>query len=393
MAYDLQAYVQQTKAVADAGRLLQGLLTEAEATRDYAAAQLAEAAEQQTRQGAGYRAFMFDEMKQAPANKVVGARVTEEVLAGALAEVRVADVLIAAGRATGETGEPPQPHLLDDALNRLEDTTQNFKQALVGAQAADAKGAGHLAFVESAAAAAVAKSADLDHAKGTYREQSAAALQTVVEESHGVVANVIETLTSSEIGGKVTEALSALGNKLLDLPQLATFGKLVRQGLEKLNNAIDALLNLVGNDALKRVKEKLEELWEKFSGGKDVLTQVLEHLFGITATEAKIKEVCDLEGLVLDKVDQGSTDLQELAARYKGQMKLAKGIAGGLAIVAPVVIWLSGANPGVVLAVAFAGVLIVAVVALLGMDYADSGRILQLVRGVGEITESLRPAV
>ena len=37
MAYDLQAYVQQTKAVADAGRLLQGLLTEAEATRDYAA--------------------------------------------------------------------------------------------------------------------------------------------------------------------------------------------------------------------------------------------------------------------------------------------------------------------------------------------------------------------
>ena len=43
MAYDLQAYVQQTKAVADAGRLLQGLLTEAEATRDYAAAQLADA--------------------------------------------------------------------------------------------------------------------------------------------------------------------------------------------------------------------------------------------------------------------------------------------------------------------------------------------------------------
>ena len=102
-----------------------------------------------------------------------------------------------------------------------------------------------------------------------------------------------------------------------------------------------------------------------------MLTQVLEHLFGITATEAKIKEVCALEGLVLDKVDQGSTDLQELAARYKGQMKLAKGIAGGLAIVAPVVIWLSGANPGVVLAVVFAGVLIVAVVALLGMDYAD----------------------
>ena len=30
---------------------------------------------------------------------------------------------------------------------------------------------------------------------------------------------------------------------------------------------------------------------------------------------------------------------------------------------------------------------------LLGMDYADSGRILQRVRGVGEITESLRPAV
>ncbi|PYS90220.1 MAG: hypothetical protein DMF64_15665 [Acidobacteria bacterium] len=393
MAYDLQDYVQQTKAVADAGRLLQNFLGGEEDARDEAVKQLAEAAEQQTKQGAGYRAFMFSEMKQAPTDKGVGARATEEVLAGALGEMRVADVLIAAGRAVGETGEPPQPHLLDEALNRLEDTTQTFKQALVGAQAADAKAAGHLAFVESAAAAAVVKSADLDHAKSAYREQSAAALQTVVDESRGVVASVIETLKGSEIGGKVTEALSALGNKLLDLPQLEALGKLVRQGLEKLNNAIDALLNLVGNDALKRVKEKLAELWEKFSGGKDVLTQVLEHLFGVTATEAKIKEVCELQGLILGTVDQGSTDLQELAARYKGQMKLAKGIAGGLAIVAPAVVWLSGANPGVVLAVAFASVLMIAVVLLLGMDYADSGRILQRVRGVGEITESLRPAV
>ena len=391
MAYDLQAYVQQTKAVADAGRLLQNFLNEAEATRDYAVEQLAEAAEQQTRQSADYRAFMFSEMAQAPEDKAIGAQATEEVLAGALAEVRVADVLIAAGRAVGETGEQPQPHLLDEALNRLEDTTQNFKQALVGAKVADAESMGHLSFAEPTAGTTVVKSADLDHAKDAYRTQSASALKTVVEESHGVVTSVIETITKSEIGGKALDVLAGLGNQLLNLPQLATFGRLVRQGLEKLNNAIDALLNLVGNDALKQVKEKLAELWDKFSGGKDVLTQVLEHLFGITTTEAKIEAVCKLDGLILNKVDQGSADLQELAARYKGQMKLAKGIASGVAVVAPFVIWLSGANPGVVLGVAFACVIIVAVVVLLGMDYADSGRILQRVRGVGEITESLRP--
>ena len=159
MAYDLQAYVQQTKSVADAGRLLQNLLADDEATRDYAVTQLVAAAEQQTQQGAGYRAFMFSEMKQAPANKAVGARVTEEVLAGALAEVQVASVLIEAGRAVGETGEPPQPHRLDEALSQLEDTTQTFKQALVSAKPADARAAGHLAFVGAAAAPAVVKSA------------------------------------------------------------------------------------------------------------------------------------------------------------------------------------------------------------------------------------------
>src|SRR5437868_13383188 len=95
---------------------------------------------------------MFTELAQAPADKTTGALVTEEVLAGALAEVQVANVLIAAGRAVGETGEPAQPQLLNEALNRLEDTTQTFKQALVGPQAAEAGAAGRLAFIGAAAA-------------------------------------------------------------------------------------------------------------------------------------------------------------------------------------------------------------------------------------------------
>src|SRR5207237_10702371 len=102
MAYDLQDYVQQTKAVADAGRLLQNFLGGEEDARDEAVKQLAEAAEKQTKQGAGYRAFMFSEMKQAPTDKGVGARATEEVLAGALGEVRVAAGLIASGRTVGQ---------------------------------------------------------------------------------------------------------------------------------------------------------------------------------------------------------------------------------------------------------------------------------------------------
>jgi len=391
MAYDLQAYVQQTKSVADAGRLLQNLLADDEATRDYAVTQLVAAAEQQTQQGAGYRAFMFSEMKQAPANKAVGARVTEEVLAGALAEVQVASVLIEAGRAVGETGEPPQPHRLDEALSQLEDTTQTFKQALVSAKPADARAAGHLAFVGAAAAPAVVKSANLAHATNTFRERSVTTLKTVVDESRAAVADGVKSLEDSKGGGVVLEALGALGNKLLDLPQFETLGRLVRQGLAKLNSAIDALLNLVGNDALKRVKEQLEKLWEKFSGGKDVLTQALEHLFAVAATEAKIAEVSALQGLSLDTVDQGSTDLDQLAARFKGQMKLTKGIAAGVAIVGGALLWIPGVHAQVALGIAFASVLLIAVVVLLGMDYADSGRILQRVRGVGEIAESLRP--
>ncbi len=49
------------------------------------------------------------------------------------------------------------------------------------------------------------------------------------------------------------------------------------------------------------------------------------------------------------------------------------------------------AGPSPALLTAFAYLLILAAVLLIGMDYADSGRILQRVRGVREIAEGVRP--
>jgi phage shock protein A len=393
MSLELKAYVQQTESVADAGRELQRFLAADANTRAYSAEQLSEVAKRQTEKAAGFRAFMFAEgARPRAADKAAGDPATEELLASLLSEVQVANVLLAAGRAVGETDEPPQPELLDQALNQLEDTTQQFKQVLTGARAPGAE-AQRFAFAGAVAKApAPVQSPDLPAAIDTFRTQSEQTLAALVKEARGVVASVVETLKDNKLSGKVLEALSQLGSQVLNAPQLGRLGNLVRQGLEKLSQAVDALIKWVGSDALAHIKGELGDLWAKVSGGEDLLTQLLTRVFGLEDTRTKITDVLALDGLAHAALDQSSTDLQQLAARFKQQMSIAGGVATAVAFTGTVLLLTPFAGVHLALLAASANVLIMAVVVLLGMDYADSGRILQRVRGVGEIAGSLRPA-
>src|SRR5262249_50969253 len=126
--------------------------------------------------------------------EVTGAKpVLDEVtLAGVAADLQVANTLIAASYAVGETGEP-NPNVLDEALLRLDN-----------ARAAFATAPQTLGFVEEKV-----HSLDLPQAIETFRMRAEDALATLVTEARAATGSIVTSLAKID-GQKVLEAIGTL---------------------------------------------------------------------------------------------------------------------------------------------------------------------------------------
>lgn len=378
-------YLLSTQSVLHAGGRLRNVLDADRATREYAITRLERAAEQHETGGTGYRTFMFSELETTTeADKAIRERVTEDVLISVLTDLQVANVLMAAGQALGETGEKAEPRRLDEALLRLENTTRAVERSLPSPLAIGAE-PGRFGFAEAVTIPAVVQSADLPSAIETFRHRSNETLSTLVNEARGVVASVITVLSQLD-EEKVLAGLSKLGVQVQELPRI---GRLFRWGVEKLEGAIDALIGLLGSEALARIKAQVEKVWQDVKEGKYV-AQALEWAFGVEATRTDIEEILRSEGLRQEALDKAGNALDQLASAFKENMSITRGLTSavtfGCTLLTPL------ASPQLALVAASAYAVILAAVVLIGMDYADSGRILQRVRGVREIASSVRPA-
>lgn len=63
---------------------------------------------------------------------------------------------------------------------------------------------------------------------------------------------------------KIIEGIDKLGESF---QVVAAAGKLIRQGLDLLKKALDALSNLFGKEALANTRKKVREIWKKFESG------------------------------------------------------------------------------------------------------------------------------
>lgn len=377
------AYLELNRAVLFAGRTLRDNLEADQPTLDHSISQLEQSVERQESGEVSYRTLMFSELEAAAGTEEAKEElIAKDVLASVLTDLEVANLLMAAGEALGETGEEAKrqakPHL-DEALRRVENTTDATERSLAQGEP------GRRAFAEEAVPAVV-QSTDLTSAIQTCRRRSDESLTALVTEAQGVVTSITDALLKLD-SKVVLAALSKLGKGVESLPKM---GRLFRWGVRKLERAISVVIRLLGNDALGRVTSQVKEILEKVKDGK-LVAKTFEWAFGIDETRDQIAEVLSSEGLQQGALDEASNALGRLAVAYKDNMAIMGSLSVAVALAGTLLAFTPLAGPAVALAVIPANLLILAAVILIGIDYADSGGILRRVAGVGEIVGRARP--
>jgi len=145
----------------------------------------------------------------------------------------------------------------------------------------------------------------------------------------------------------------------------------------------------VGDKGLAQIKDRVVKLCQDFVG-EDWLKGMIAGLLGTAAARVKVGEILALDGLDKDALDAGRAELARLEASYRQRIGTAKAAATLVGLASTVLLWLSGPHALLWAALAYLAILCAAV--LISIDYVDSGGILRLVRGVGEIADGLRPA-
>lgn len=378
-------YLLNTAGVLAAGRELQNMLGEDLETLDYAVTQLEEAAKDQEIGGTKYRAFMFAELKKSKGVQTERReRISDDVFATVLMDMQIANVLMAAGHALGEAKGDSEPQLLDEALNDLDETRPVIARGLSSPLAKES-GPGRLNFSGVVTKATVFQSVDADSAVQTFHKNSNDTLDKLVSGVHEVAVSVLNAVKKLS-PEKILEALNNLGGPAQTITGMIK--RLISQGARKMKQAIDDLVRLIGNDSILQIRDKIRELWDDREKG--IVDTLLGTIIGVETTRANITTIVSLKGIVRETADQASNDLSQLLITYNNNMEMAKKAVKAISFGSSLLILTPFAGHNIALFAASSYLIILAAAILVAMDYADSGRILRRVRGVGEIANGLQ---
>lgn len=383
-------YLVNTSAVVTAGRLLQDALS-AEFDVDtlaYVVTQLTEAAKTQEFGAKSYRSFMLTELETTEVvEEQKRERISEDVIGSVLVDLQVANVLMAAGNAVGEGEGNAQPELLDQALNDLAQTRPVIASGLASPLA---KGTTSGRFNFSGEAPVeekenVFESPDAESAVRNFKKVADETLEQIATGVYEVALGVVDALKKLS-PEKVLKALDQLGGPVKTITGMAR--QLINQGIQKMKRAIDDLTRLIGNDAIKKIKDKVEEIWKNREKG--IAVALVGKLIGVETTRAGITAI-SANGIDKAIADQRSNEVTRLLSPYKGNILIAKKIVKAISFGSSVLFLTPVAGQKIALFAASSYLIILASVLLIAMDYADSGKTLRFVRGVGEIANSLQP--
>jgi hypothetical protein len=373
-------YLSSTRSVLQAARRLRRDLDADVARRGFAIEQLERAAGQQQDSAAGFRSFMFSELKTATVPEHTE-RVAEDTLASISADLHVANVLVAAGETVGETGARAAPHLLDEAILRLDNTTQAVEQSLPDPLR-------RFGFTEDVSGSQPVEAPDLSSATESFRQNTDKALNSFVNDAKGAAGKAISALSGID-SKQVLDAISKLGGAV-EAPR--EIGLLFKRGIKKLMAAIAALTRLMGSKALAGIKDEVKQFWEDAQKNKPI-DRLLGWAIGVEAARVHVTEVLAADGLGQEALGKGSIEMGKLPAMFKGNMEIAGSMAVAVTFTGTLVAWLApGIGGSVLLIAALIDVLILASIILMGRDYTDSGDILSRVHGVCGIADGVRPA-
>jgi hypothetical protein len=366
-------YLSSTDDVVRAGRELLSVIDRPGPARQDAVDQLVARTHQQEAGANQFRSFMFSALEE-PTPPERKEEITEEVLGNVALDIDVAGLLITGGQAVGEVGGARDRHAYEQALARLDETRALLEQAL---REQTVSTAGHLDQSRPA--------------EQRFRDQARTTLTTLLEESRGVLSSVVDNLRDIDPTG-VLDALGKVGEQVQQLPKV---GRLVRLGLRKLEQAVQALQRLFGARALAGVREAAIRLWQQVVGAA-AMDDLLEATIGVGDARAAVDAAFAARTPSSDALERATSALTELDPRIRATMdrvrRLVRALAAAVAaalLVGVVLVNLAAAVP-VIAAVGYA--LAVAATVVLARDFADSGNGLGRVRGVRSIvTEHLQP--
>ncbi|NOZ29190.1 MAG: hypothetical protein GXP39_14230 [Chloroflexi bacterium] len=317
-------------------------------------------------------------------------RVSVDGLASLVTDFQVAYVLVAAGQAVGE-GEPTTPDSrtiattppsLTEALGALEETTRALRRPLTEPITQPPSATRGMLRPAEAPEVEAFRSLSLQKAVQTFQAVTSETLEALVEGVHQAIMACAEALSRLDEDA-VLRALQMLG---LELEQIPNLGRLIRLGVDRLKKAITALTSWLGEEALDSLKEKIENMLRRWLSG-DQLDATLRWALAVEDTQQLAQTALAQPSLTVEKLDQTATEIKLLRTRFDNHVDLITQAARTVTLIGGLLTTVLGTQAMLLSAVAYLAVITWAVG--MGIDYADSGRILDRVEGVGTIIRRL----
>lgn len=376
---NVKSFILDTQSILRSAKLLRINLDKDSKKVEFAANQLQQVVNQQGSSGDIYRSFMFSELESIPLHdKANRERIMEDTLISIFVNLETANLLLVAGAVCGESGKKLNPSKLDEAMYRLDNTIKIMDRS--------SSMSGRFGFQEDATKSRFIESPDLPSAIKAFREQSDFTLSYIISESNNAIKKIVNGLSVFR-SDDLNSAFACLGGQMQELPQI---GRLLGQGIEMIQDSIDAIVHLMGSEAIAKAKVYVHDVWANINNGI-YLNEILEFAYDVQETKAFI--AAKISSVLLDKnaldLDKARDDLISLETKFKESMAMMQGITSAATFGIGIMAMISVLEGPIVAFAASAYLLIFASIILQGMDYADSGRILQRIRGVREIAMGL----
>lgn len=346
-------YARQSSILLDAAERFERNINDAR-LRDDATKELLEASEPA---GFGHVRLGFqNEPGTAPEQSLTGR------LSAVLFDLQSGNVLVAAGL---RTEDEDAGRLLHEARSEVATTREDL-------QSSEALGFAAQLNLQSATAASAAEQ---------FRNYSGQLLAEMVDQAGETVKSALGELRKLD-PVQIGNALGELGDAV---PIVAAGAQLVRRGLEKLKRAIEALTDMFGSDAVKRLKDKLKAIMQEAGSSS---RKLLEALIGSDTVKKRIEEILGGQ-LTIAKVDGATNALAPLAQDFARNNKLLRAVLRTIRLAGVLLALVPVATPWLAPSLAIGYLLVIATSLLLAQQYAGALRVLTWIDGVEQIANRI----
>jgi hypothetical protein len=330
-----------------------------------------------------YERFSLVEMASMPPGEPSQQQLTSGLLVNILLDLEVANILLITSQVTGETTGPAVVESLDMAVYRLETLVDQVALPLTWTAEAPATLV-HFTFEETPIVPLVHPTMNLAIAKANFRQQVDEILATLVAQTKNVLQAGWESIQKLDQKQIIT-AIGQIGEKSIGLPRP---GKLVKQGLNLIIQALQKLIRLLGPESIELLQEEGSQLIAQLKNKTTLLDEFLIHAYRIDETKSYVINLLRETKTDIIHLYDGSRELVELHSRLAEQMTLINRIISTLNISKGMAEFvLPKATTMIIFGVFYLVAMDYAV--LTGMDFADSALLFNLVPGVISISEAI----